>query len=252
MLSMSCATVGDADNRDRRPNSFCSLTSKEHSFHRRRISIVYTKSALFGSSQLASLTDKVLLGRLIPRLQEEASKPQPTEVLQLTYSLSLDYINAFIFGQSSGSNFLQDKSGTQLWLEHFEHRYCRQSFWPQELPRITRWLNAVGIEMLPKEHLPSKHYLERWMMSLCDRAEEACLLADRGMAKDPADLPAVYQQVKKAVETDLKGADMQTQRLEIASELFDHMCMYAPFARHSYLIDVSLLQPAHEKFWDSS
>ncbi|KAF6230034.1 hypothetical protein HO133_004372 [Letharia lupina] len=61
------------------------------------------------------------------------------------------------------------------------------------------------------------------MMGLCDKADEARLLADQGLLKDPADIPVVYQQVQKSVWADLKGADTQTKKSEIASELFDHM-----------------------------
>lgn len=157
-------------------------------------------------------------------MNQQASGPGPTELLHLTYSLCLDYVNAFIFGYSSGSNFLQDEERTRIWLEHYEQRYCKESFWPQELPRITRFLKAIGIDILPKEHLGSKLYLERWMIGLCDKANKARILADQSLIKDPADIPVVYQQVYKAVEVDLKEADSQTKRLEVASELFDHMC----------------------------
>ena len=203
--------------------------------------MVYAKSALFSSAQLASLTDHVLLGRLVPKLHEQASRAQPIEVLELSYSLCLDYVNAFIFGHCNGSNFLENESSAQLWLEHFERRHCKESFWPQELPTITRWMNALGIDMLPKGHLPSKHYLERWMMGLCDKANEARSLTDQGLLKDPADIPIVYQQVQKSVETDLKGADRQTKKLEIASELFDHVCtrvMPFPSRQQSHVTDL--------------
>ena len=187
--------------------------------------MVYTKSALFTSAQLASLTEHVLLGRLVPKLYEQASRPHPTELLELSYSLCLDYVSAFIFGHSSGSNFLQNESSAQLWLEHFERRHCKESFWPQELTTITKWLHVLGVDMLPKAHLLSKYYLEQWMLDLCDKANEARARAGQRLLKDPADVPVVYQQVQKIVNTDMKGADKQTKKLEIASELFDHLCM---------------------------
>lgn len=165
------------------------------------------------------------MGRLAPKLYEQASRSQPSEVLGLSYSLCLDYVSTFIFGHSNGSNFLQNESDAQLWLEHFERRNCEASFWPQELPTFTKRLNALGIDMLPRGHIPSKNYLERWTMDLCDKANEAYSLADQGLLRHPADIPIVYQQVQKSVEADLKAADKQTKKLEIASELFDHMGM---------------------------
>ena len=179
---------------------------------------------MFGSQQLRSLTEKILLGRLVPKLKEQASSSRPTDLVVLTYSLCLDYINAFIFGSSCGSSFIGDESGTRRWLDHYEHRFCKEAFWPQELPRTTQWLKAVGIDMLPRDYLPSKNYLEGWVMGLCDKAEEARALVEQGDVKDPAEIPVVYQQVKKAVEVDMTGADSETKRLEIASELLDHIC----------------------------
>ena len=227
----------------RRNNSFCSLTRKEHSTHRRRVSVVYSKSALFGSAQLLSLTQRIIVGRLVPKLDEQALTQEPIEILTLTYALCLDYVNAFIFGYSSGPNFLQTESNTQLWLEHYEQRYCKESFWPQELPTITKWLAALGVDMLPKQHIPSKHYLERWMMGLCDKANEARSLADQGLLKDPADIPVVYHQVQKATEADMNGADTQTKKLEIASELFDHMCTQMTLPLEAAILVADLYLP---------
>ena len=147
----------------------------------------------------------------MPKLQDYAQGSQPVNALELMYSLCIDYLNIFIFGYSSGPNFLQDENGLRAWLEKYEHRYCKESFWVQELPRITQGLRMMGIDMLPKEHLPSKLYLENWMMGLCDKADEACSLASQGIAQDPADIPVVYQQIKNAVELSMKGADFQTK-----------------------------------------
>lgn len=83
-------------------------------------------------------------------------------------------------------------------------------------------------------------------MGLCDKAEEALALAEQGNIKEPAEIPVVYQQVKKAVEVDLKGADLENKRLEIASELFDHMCTSISASGTS--TELSRLQPQHAKF----
>lgn len=190
---------------------------------------MYTKSALFGSAQLASITEKVLFDRLLPRLLKHASEPQPTEILELTYSLCLDYVNSFIFGYSSGPNFLEQEDNVQAFLEHYEQRYCKESFWPQELPRITACLTTIGIDLLPKANSQSTEYLEQWMMRLCDKADVACTLADLAELKDVGDIPVVYRQVKRAVHMNSKESDPHAERLEVASELFDHMCMYPMF-----------------------
>ena len=193
------------------------------------MSAVYTKSALFGSAQLASITEKVLFDRLLPRLLKHASEPQPTEILELTYALCLDYVNLFIFGYSSGPNFLEQEDNVRAFLEHYEQRYCKESFWPQELPWTTACLKSIGISLLPKTNSQSTEYLEQWMMQLCNKADVACALADRAELKDAGDIPVVYRQVKRAVDMSPQESDPHAKQLEVASELFDHMCMYPMF-----------------------
>ena len=233
---------------DRRPHSFSSRSKKDHAFHRRRISIVYTKSALFGSKPLASLTRKLLLGSLIPQIQDYASEAKPNDILKLTYALCLDFVTAFIFGYTNGSKFLRNKKSLQLWLEQFERRNSKAAFWSQELPTTTRILKTVGIDLLPQEYYASKHYLEQWMLHLCERADMECLLAGNGSTEDSADVPIVYQQLKKAVETDMAGEDAQTKKLEIASELLDHICMQKhPLQLKPQILTEAMIQPPPAK-----
>jgi hypothetical protein len=179
------------------------------------------------------MTEKILLDRLFPRLSRDAQTSRPTELLCLSYALSLDLLNCFIFGLSSGPNFTQDDLLTQAFLEHYENRYCEEGFWPQELPFLTSTLGMLGIDMLPRRHYDSTVWIENWMMIHCNRAHRVCELADEGeLPDDPADIPIVYQQIKKSMEA-LKGGEGHNRpyiekqmRLSIASELFDHMCKY--------------------------
>lgn len=208
----------------RTTNSFSSLRKDEHLFHRRRISAVYTKSALVNSPQLAAVTEKVLVGRLLPVLLGHALTSQSVDVLELSYSLCLDLGSCFLFGYSAGSKFLVYRESTRNWLEHYARRHCEESFWPQELPRLTRCLQMIGINLLPREHYKSTEYIEQWMMSMCDKADQNCSLAEKGQLLDCEDEPVVYRHVKKVVESDLNQADTRTKRQKIASELFDHLC----------------------------
>ncbi|KAI9856063.1 MAG: hypothetical protein M1813_009283 [Trichoglossum hirsutum] len=208
-----------------KPNTFCSLSGGVHASHRRRASNVYAKSSLFNSQELESMTRRILLGRLLPVLQANASARQPTEMLELSYCLCLDLISCFLFGLSSGSNFLENGHSLRPWLEHYENRYCKEAFWPQELPRLTLLLKTVGIDMLPKQNAESTQYLEDWMLRMCDSADATLRLAEKEGLQDAGDIPVVYQQLKKAttIEPKREQVDAETKRLEIASELFDHL-----------------------------
>lgn len=116
-----------------------------------------------------------------------------------------------------------------MWVEHYEHRYCKEAFWPQEFPNLTRCLKLLGIDMLPKSQHHSTRYLENWLLELCDRAESVRLTAEKERLPNVGETPVVYQLVKKVVEADMPNASLDTKRKEIASELFDQMCTYNAF-----------------------
>ncbi|WEW61340.1 hypothetical protein PRK78_006830 [Emydomyces testavorans] len=137
-------------------NAFCSLHKKAHAHYRRRMSNVYSKTALYRSPQLRRVITYNLRHRLLPLLQTQAREGKTVDLLPISYALSLDLVTGFLFGFSSGSRFLLDSnSATTEWLEHYENRYCQESFWVQELPRFTKLLQFCGYDMLPKEFYKS-------------------------------------------------------------------------------------------------
>ncbi|PHH92373.1 hypothetical protein CDD83_7655 [Cordyceps sp. RAO-2017] len=208
-----------------RKNAFCSLSRQDHSLRRKRITAAFTKTTLFASEPLYSLTQTILLERLLPILQQQAVSKEPADVLSLSYGLSLDLLTCFQFGLSSGSNFVQAPATLEPWVRHYEQRYCKEAFWPQELPTLTRCLNYLGIDMLPLSQYQSTQFLEDWLLGLCERAESVRLAAVQGRKMPACNTPAVYQLVKKGVDADLPNASPDAKRREIASELFDQMCL---------------------------
>ena len=222
-----------ADAGYRTENAFCSLTRESHSTHRRRIAAVYAKSALSKSAQLTAITETILLGGLVPRMDNDALTSQQTELLELSYSMCLDLVNAYLFGQSNGSKFLAKGEDIKSFLEHYENRYCAESFWPQELPRLTRTLEKVGICLLPKRASASKKWMESWMMAMCKAADAAMRRAERSTLENPADFPTVYARVKGATDQDSSHLDAHSKQTEVASELFDHMCKYLSLEKRS-------------------
>lgn len=205
-------------------NAFCSQTRESHSTHRRRITPVYAKSAIFKSPQLAAITKTILLGSLIPTVDNDASLSQQTELLELSYSMSLDLVNAYLFGRSNGSKFLTKEEDIKSFLEHYENRYCAESFWPQELPRLTKALEKIGVCLLPKRASSSKRWMESWMMAMCKAADATMRTAEKSTLESSADFPTVYASLKGATDRDSQNMDAHSQQCEIASELFDHMC----------------------------
>lgn len=223
--SLLCLLGFAADNAGyRTENAFCSLTRESHSTHRRRIAAVYAKSALSKSAQLAAATEIILLDGLAPRMNNDALTSQQTELLELSYSMCLDLVNAYLFGRSSGSKFLTGGEDIKLFLEHYENRYCAESFWPQELPRLTRTLEKVGVRLLPKHASASRKWMESWMMVMCKAADDVMRRAEKSPLENPADFPTVYANIRGAIDQDSSHLDTHSNQSEVASELFDHMC----------------------------
>ena len=210
----------------RMENAFCSQTRESHSTHRRRIAAMYSKSAVSKSPQLAAVTKTILLDGLIPRIKNDALMSHQTELLELSYSMSLDLVNAYLFGQSSGSSFLIGGEDIKLFLEHYENRYCPESFWAQELPRLTKALESVGVHLIPKTASASKTWMESWMMAMCEAADVVLQRAEKPAVEDTANFPTVYAGVKRATGEASGCLDGQSKQAEVASELFDHMCKY--------------------------
>ncbi|RDA94616.1 hypothetical protein CP533_2440 [Ophiocordyceps camponoti-saundersi (nom. inval.)] len=208
-------------------NAFCSLSRADHSLRRRRIAPAFTKSALFASESLSALTQTILCQRLLPILRREAASQKATDVLSLSYALSLDLLTCFQFGLASGSNFLQaPPTSIQTWMEHYEERYSKlAAFWTQELPRLTLFLKSLGIDMVPESQRLSTQFLEDWLLGLCDRAEGVRLAREKGCVVDPCDVPVVYEMLRGRVDAEMPNAVLGEKRKEIASELFDEMCL---------------------------
>ena len=217
---------GDTNPRCRMPNTFCALLNKGHAVRRKRISAAYTKSALFASSTLAAIKNDIIQSRLLPILYERALTGKSIDLVQLSHALCIDFVTAAIFGGANGSDFLHDPENLRHWLEHFEWRYCKESFWDQEMPRLTRGLRYLGFDMLPKEHYRARAYLEKWVKDLCCKADHEGHVNEQKSGYEAIKEPTIYQQIKAAIDIDLKDAHPETKKLEIASECLDHICKY--------------------------
>ncbi|KAI1827298.1 cytochrome P450 [Xylaria intraflava] len=201
-------------------NTFSSRSKHQHAFHRRNMSTPYTKSSLFGSPELLAMTKRTIYERLIPRLAQESRSSRPSEILELSYALCLDLITQFIFGFSNASNFLQEPAAKMHeWLEHYDNRFCPESFWTQELPRMTRLLSLLGIDLMPKGHAESTQWIEDWTMKMYEGAARTL----QSKVENQEDTPLVFNAVFTAWEKTQLGENTRSLNLSVASELFDNM-----------------------------
>ncbi len=172
---------------------------------------------------MKDITLDIINYKLRNLLLQRALGATPVDNLKLSYALSLDVVNAFIFGQASGTDFLHDDAGITEFLTQYELRFCDESFWKQELPLATRLLKSTGISMLPHSYYTSRDWLDNFTLGMCDKAERALRTTQKLC---PADIPVVYQKVKEAADQDLGDISPSDRRLHVGSELFDHVCTY--------------------------
>lgn len=185
---------------------------------------------------MKTITRTILLHRMMPRLFDHVDHARPLDVMPLFRAAAMDVASSYIFGLLNSTNFLQNNEALSHWLEiyHFSHPK-KAMFFLQELPTLTRWLSMLGIDIVPKARLDYLDQLNAWCLEMCDRAEAPSPNNPR-----PGDLPAVYLQLKKAVDkedySDLKTIQLSCfhagrqalnmrspQQLEIASEILDQL-----------------------------
>ena len=145
----------------------------------------------------------------------------------------MDFVSAYIFGLKNGANYTQKPDMGRKFFYDYKARQAYQ-FWPQDVPKLTRFLSKVGLLplVIPKWVSKANFDIEGWIISMQDKAEQTVQQAEReGEKGDPQDWPNVYVQLRHALIKSKLGsnaekqqvADMvQQQRLEVASEMLDH------------------------------
>ncbi|KAL8637389.1 MAG: hypothetical protein Q9228_005330 [Teloschistes exilis] len=220
--------TSEGANDCRYTNTFSAL-GNEHRIHRRRITNVYAKSFIQHDQQVRRLFHTIL-GRFISQIQESSQKGDPLDVLGLNMAYGLDFVSAFVFGLSSGTRFIQDVQARNAWLEQYLKSHSNgYMFWLVEMPGLRRWLEKWGVTVVPNLVGEARKGLERWGLEMVDKAEDAMREVSIRSSLDD-DLPIVYNQLKLALakERQSKGIDAasdvpQEERLQLASECFDHM-----------------------------
>ncbi|OAQ60249.2 cytochrome P450 [Pochonia chlamydosporia 170] len=213
----------------RRRNAFTSLNRREHGSRRRRTAALYSKTALLQSEHLQQVTSKILHERLVPRLEQAAKKSLPIDGLDLSYCICADYLSAFMFGYCNASQYLLlPRAAMDTWREHYENSMCHETFFVQETPLLYGILKKLSIDLLPKKYACSKLFLEDWVENLSTKADTTIAATKKSDASgQPAvavqDEPVVYAKAKQMVENDSPQLSSHEKRLEVASEMFDHI-----------------------------
>ncbi|OAA68045.1 Cytochrome P450 [Niveomyces insectorum RCEF 264] len=224
------------------PCMFSTQTGREHALRKRMLSHVYSKSFIQSSLAVAHQTRTILLERLLPLLTASAAPeqaPAGIDVFSLFLATSMDFVAAHVFGLRSGTDFLRRAAYRNHWLQLYLSRHG-SPFFPQELPRLTRWLRRLRLAPVPRWVDWANEELAAWNEGLYKKAatclSEARLAAGNGAARsfatDPGDEPTVMQALVSGLgrEEDTNGAAsilydtaIQHPTQTVLSELFDHV-----------------------------
>jgi len=212
---------------------FSTSHSRHHSARKRMISHVYSKSVIHSSEAFARQAQVILYERLLPAITIAASafqSPDGVDAHELWNATTMDFITAYLFGLKNGSNFLKDKDYRRHWLNLYYSRK-RYTFFPQELPRLTRFMKKIGIHLVPTWVNDANEELEAWTQNLCDDTIAYLrdgAATDSDAANEPVVMNAILAGINK--EKNLKGREsilkdetLKYPELSIASEMIDHL-----------------------------
>ena len=206
-----------------------------HSKRKRMLSNIYAKSTLQSSAPLTAISKVLLHERLIPRLQASAKDGKPIEFYWIFAATTMDFVSSYVFGIGQSTNYIQSPLAGDKFFKDYKARQ-RYQFWPQDMPRFTSFLGAIGLQSLiiPPWVGPANAAIETLILSMCDKAEKVVLQSesDKSITKT-RDWPTVYAQLRNALvkeattKSDIEActsidAMIQNQRLTIASEMLDH------------------------------
>ncbi|TGO90467.1 hypothetical protein BPOR_0063g00090 [Botrytis porri] len=214
------------------PCMFSTLPSKNHSSRKRMISNTYSKSTLLSSPALAEQARVILYERLLPTISNLASSSSPhgVDVYDLFNGTTMDFVSSYLFGLKNSANFIKDVSYRRHWMRLYQGRH-RYTFYSQELPRLTRFINTYIYRIVPTFVDSANDELEEWCQHRCEAT--ARFLKEGGTwDTEPGNEPVVYNAMVSGIEKEskMRGADSvlkeETLRFpdrSIYSEMIDHL-----------------------------
>lgn len=209
---------------------FSTKESKPHAARKRLLSHVYSKSFVQSSPDLCDATRIILHHRLLPSLDSVATRGLSLEVLGLNYAVTMDFISSYLFGLSRENNFIRDVEMRKRFLSwHFKR--SEHAFWYQEIPRVTQWLQRIGLHLVPRWVDTANANIQSYVLHLCRAAEQSIQAAsDHDHEKAHGTRPVVYSQLTDALkrapvkaEGQKGGGGAEADELPVASEMLDHL-----------------------------
>ena len=191
---------------------------------------MYAESYIRSSRHVRAIIAELVQNRLLPTIWEMTVNATPIDILVINFAYGLDFVAAFIFGLSRGTDFLRERASFQVWLDDYRKSHpAEYMFWLLEHPRLTRLLAKLHIFIVPKWYHMADTDFDKWGAKLVDDVEQVLQNGFTEEAAQSGEMPHVYFQQKRAMAEELKleqGAYFKPtpeQRLELASECLDHL-----------------------------
>ncbi|KAK7518827.1 cytochrome P450 monooxygenase-like protein [Phyllosticta citriasiana] len=224
------------------PPMFAIVDSKPHTARKRLLSGIYSKSSVQASASLRHAVSQIVYQRLLPQLSSAAAAAAAAsssssssasnahhhvDMYSLLSALTMDIVTAYIFSLPLATNFTQDKDSRDAFLHWYN---CRRSFtvYHQEMPRLTGWLERIGIRLVPRWVDEANGNIEAMVWDLCEGARKWVegVRATEGAAelekrRTEGEWPVVYDGLVRALIKEQEKDD--AMKREVASELLDHL-----------------------------
>ena len=203
---------------------FSTVEHQSHSAKKRMLSNIYSKSFLQSSAQVHENSLVLLRDRFLPSIQEASVARTAVDVHDMNNGFTMDFMSAYQFGLACSTKLSIDPAAKHRYLQQY-HSRKEFEFHSQEIPRLTAWCTRLGFPLVPRAIAEANDFVEEMGMKMCDRAN-----AYLGDLPSPGAEPVVYKQFKNAtakqrqkVDGKASGTEIEQQRLEVASEMLDHL-----------------------------
>lgn len=215
----------DVNGRHRTISMFTMTGNKEHSFRKRMLSNIYSKSFLQSSPHMHIISESMLFKRFLPLIHEAAVSNTPVDMHETGQALAMDFVSAYIFGLANGTNFLKEEAYRRKMLRLY---FCRKpyEFYYQEIPNLVSWLRSFGVCLIPKWCDEANKRLDAWCLDLCDKADQT--VGSTKLEEEPVVFKRLKQSITKHLpdekyDPESHANNAKQQRFDIAAELYDQL-----------------------------
>lgn len=199
---------------------FATTSNSAHSARKRMLTNIYSKSYLNGSPHLSVISESLIYGRLLPKIEQLATSNTTCNIHDLNQAFTMDFVSSYLFGLENGTNFIEDCSLRESVLRAYFSRKPFDVFF-QEIPKLTSWATFLKIPLIPKWRGDANKCLDEWGATLCERAEHHL------QSSDVRQEPLVYKRLRDAMtkgnEPLMSIPHAKALKREVSCELLDHL-----------------------------